>query len=106
MCRSPLRIIFSSVLALAKVPQPPPAHLLVALCHLLPDVQILPLPLKCEIVGDFLELPEPQAAGCDMEVMMAFTSWTVGGFVVEVTNDIEHLLGPGTPVLAMGTLSL
>ena len=43
-------------------------------------------------MGDFLELPEPQAAGCDMEVMVAFTLWAVGG-LIKVTKYVEHIPG-------------
>lgn len=61
------------------------------------DVQILPLLLNCEILGDFLELPEPWAADCDMAVMMTFTSWVAGGLV-----KVPKYIGvPGTAVLAV-----
>lgn len=69
---------------------------------LLMDVQILPLLLNCEIPGEFLELPEPWAADCDMEVTMTFTSWVVGG-LVKVPNYIGV---PGIAVFAVWTFLL
>lgn len=88
------------IIILAKVPLPPPANLLATLFPLLLDVQFPLLLLKFEVVADFLELPGAQTSGCDTEVMMAFTSWAVGG-LVRVTKYIEHVTVPGSPASHM-----
>lgn len=71
------------------------------------DGEIPPLFLNCEIVGDSLDLPEPQATDRDTMVMIAFTLWAVGelvkvtkysGHIPKVTEYSGHIPIPGIPM--------